>query len=68
MFTAAPNPAMTPQPNRPAAAGSASGSTFVACPAATNVRSTKAPMPSAGDSRVPSVRVMAWLALWVAKQ
>ncbi len=27
-----------------------------------------APMPSAGDSSVPSVRVIRWVALWVAKQ
>ena len=27
-----------------------------------------APMPSAGDSSVPSVSVIFWVALWVAKQ
>ena len=67
VLTAAPKPAMTPQPRRPTAAGSAR-STFVHCPAATSVFSANAPMPSAGESSVPSVRVIFWVALWVAKQ
>ena len=58
---------MTPQPSRPAASGRARGSTLVAWPAATSVFSAKAPMPSAGESGVPS-RVIFWVALWVAKQ
>ena len=37
-------------------------------PAATSVFSAKAPMPSAGESSVPSSRVIFWVALWVAKQ
>jgi hypothetical protein len=40
----------------------------VHCPAATRVFSTNAPIPSAGESTVPSVRVIFWVALWVAKQ
>ena len=68
VFMAAPRPAMTPHPSSPAAAGLASADTFVACPAATSVFSTNAPMPSAGDSTVPSARVIFWAALWVAKQ
>ena len=42
-------------------AGDAAGSTFVAWPAATNVFSANAPMPSAGDSGVPSARVIGLL-------
>ena len=68
VLTAAPKPAMTPQPSRPTAAASASGSTLVHWPAATSVFSMKAPMPSAGDSSVPSVSVIFWVALWVLKQ
>ena len=68
VFTAAPNPAITPQPSRPAAAGEAAGSTLVHCPAATSVFSANAPMPSAGESTVPSTRVIFWVALWVLKQ
>ena len=68
VFIAAPSPAMTPQPSSPTAAGDAVGSTFVHCPAATRVFSMKAPMPRAGDSGVPSVRVIDCCALWVAKQ
>ena len=45
---------MTPQPSSPTAAARASGSTFVHWPAATSVFSAKAPMPSAGESSVPS--------------
>ena len=56
--TAAPYPAITPQPIRPAASGRAEGSTFTACPAATRVFSAKAPMPRAAVSSVPSSRVM----------
>ncbi len=66
--TAAPMPAITPQPSRPATSGRAAGSTGVHWPAATRVRSAKAPMPSAGDSVVPSVSVIFCVALWVAKQ
>ena len=68
VLTAAPKPAMTPQPSRPAAVAGASGSTLVHCPAATSVFSRKAPMPSAGLSTVPSASVILWVALWVAKQ
>lgn len=35
---------------------------------ATSVFSAKAPMPSAGDSSVPSVSVILCFALWVSKQ
>ena len=59
---------MTPQPSRPAASGRARGSTLVHWPAATRVFSAKAPMPRAGESTVPSTRVIFWVALWVAKQ
>ena len=68
VFTAAPNPAITPQPSRPTAAASASRSTLVHWPDATRVFSMNAPMPSAGVSSVPSVSVIFWVALWVAKQ
>ena len=68
VLMAAPMPAITPQPSSPAAVAGASGSTFVHCPAATSVLSANAPMPSAGDSTVPSVSVIFWVALWVAKQ
>ncbi len=68
VLTAAPQPAMTPQPSRPAAAGSASGSTLVHCPAATSVFSANAPMPSAGLSTVPSASVIFCTALRVSKQ
>ena len=44
------------------------GSTLVHWPAATSVFSANAPMPSAGDSAVPSARVIFWVALWVLKQ
>ena len=47
--------------------GSAAGSTLVHWPAATSVFSAKAPMPSAGESSVPSSSVIFWVALWVAK-
>ena len=60
---AAPMPAITPQPRRPAAVAGAAGSTLVHCPAATRVLSAKAPMPSAGDSSVPSASVIFWEAL-----
>ena len=65
---AEPSPAITPQPSRPTASGRAAGSTLVHCPAATSVFSAKAPMPSAGDSGVPSPSVIFWVALWVLKQ
>ncbi len=65
---AAPRPAITPHPSSPAASGRARGSTLVHWPAATSVFSAKAPMPSAGDSAVPSARVIFCVALWVEKQ
>ena len=68
VLSAAPRPAITPQPSSPAAVAGAAGSTFVHCPAATSVLSAKAPMPSAGDSSVPSSSVIFWVALWVLKQ
>ena len=68
VLMAAPMPAITPQPSSPTAAGSASSSTLVHCPAATRVFSANAPMPSAGDSSVPSSRVIFWVALAVLKQ
>ncbi|SKR81801.1 Uncharacterised protein [Mycobacteroides abscessus subsp. massiliense] len=58
VFTAAPSPAITPQPSRPTTAGSAVGSTLVHCPACTSVFSMNAPMPRAGVSSVPSVSVI----------
>ncbi len=68
VLIAAPRPAITPQPSRPTAAARACGSTFVHWPACTSVFSTNAPMPSAGESSVPSSRVIFCLALWVLKQ
>ena len=68
VLIAAPSPAMTPQPSRPAAAGRARGSTLVHWPAATSVLSMNAPMPSAGDSSVPSSSVIFCVALKVLKQ
>ena len=68
VFIAAPRPAMTPHPSRPAAVAGAVGSTFVHWPEWTSVFSTNAPMPSAGDSTVPSVSVIFWVALYVLKQ
>ncbi len=65
---AAPSPAITPQPSRPTASGLAAGLTLVHWPAATSVLSAKAPMPSAGDSAVPSDRVIFCVALCVEKQ
>ena len=65
---AAPIPAMTPQPSSPATSGLAAGSTLVHCPAATSVLSANAPIPSAGDSSVPSSSVIFCFALWVLKQ
>ena len=59
---------MTPQPSRPTAAGSTSSSTLVHWPAATRVFSANAPMPRAGESSVPSSRVIFWVALAVLKQ
>ncbi len=58
VLIAAPSPAITPQPSRPATAGGADGSTFVHWPEATRVLSANAPMPSAGDSTVPSSSVI----------
>ena len=68
MLIAAPTPAITPQPSSPAAVGGAAGSTLVHCPEWTSVFSTNAPMPRAGDSSVPSARVIFCAALWVLKQ
>ena len=68
MLIAAPRPAITPQPISPAVAGAIAGLTLVHCPAATSVFSANAPMPSAGESGVPSASVIFCLALWVAKQ
>ena len=68
VLIAAPMPAMTPQPSRPAAVGGAAGSTFVHWPEWTSVFSANAPMPSAGDSSVPSASVIFCAALWVSKQ
>src|SRR5829696_329987 len=68
VLIAAPTPAMTPQPSSPAAVAGASGSTLVHWPECTRVFSANAPMPSAGDSSVPSVRVIFCAALWVLKQ
>ena len=65
---AAPSPAMTPQPSSPTASGRAAGLTFVHWPAATRVLSAKAPMPRAGESAVPSARVIFCVALCVSKQ
>ena len=65
--SAAPSPAMTPHPSRPATSGRAAGSTLVHWPAATRVFSANAPMPRAGVSGCPS-RVICWAALWVEKQ
>src|SRR4051812_44389480 len=68
VLIAAPTPAMIPQPSRPAAVGGAAGSTLVHWPECTSVFSTNAPIPRAGDSSVPSRRVIFWAALWVLKQ
>ena len=68
VLSAAPRPAITPQPRSPAASGRAAGSTLVHWPDATSVLSAKAPMPSAGESSVPSARVIFCVALWVLKQ
>ena len=65
---AEPSPAITPQPSSPTASGRAAGSTLVHWPAATSVISAKAPMPRAGESGVPSVRFIFWVALKVSKQ
>ena len=65
---AAPSPAITPHPRRPATSGFAAASTLVHWPAATSVFSANAPMPSAGVSSVPSVSVIFCVALWVEKQ
>ena len=64
---AAPRPAITPQPMRPAASGWARASTGTHWPAATRVFSAKAPMPRAGDSSCPS-SVIFCLALSESKQ
>ena len=68
VLIAAPIPAMMPQPTKPAAAASARASTFTACPAATSVSGAKAPMPNAGESAVPSARVIGCVALRLSKQ
>ncbi len=64
----APSPAITPHPSRPATSGRARRSTGVHWPAATTVFSANAPIPRAGDSGVPSARVIFWVALYVEKQ
>ncbi len=63
VLIAAPSPAITPQPSNPATWAGASAETFVHWPAATSVLSRNAPMPSAGDSSVPSLSVIFCLAL-----
>ena len=68
VLSAAPRPAITPQPSSPAVAAGTAGSTLVHWPEATSVFSANAPMPRAGDSTVPSARVIFWVALWVLKQ
>ena len=68
VLIAAPMPAITPHPSRPATAGSAAASTFVHWPEWTSVFSANAPMPNAGESSVPSSRVIFCAALWVLKQ
>ena len=68
VLIAAPSPAITPQPSSPAVVAGAASSTFVHWPAWTRVLSAKAPMPSAGESSVPSSSVIFWLALKVLKQ
>ena len=68
VLIAAPMPAITPQPSSPAVAAGMAGLTLVHWPEATRVLSANAPMPSAGDSGVPSSSVIFWLALWVLKQ
>src|ERR1035441_3598097 len=68
VLSAAPRPAITPQPSRPATSGRTLGSTLVHWPAATSVSSANAPIPSAGDSGVPSASVIFCVALWVLKQ
>src|SRR5699024_11688207 len=67
VLIAAPIPAITPHPNRPTAAGSASA-TLVHWPAATNVLSANAQIPNDGANSVPSSNFIFWLALCVAKQ
>src|SRR4051812_17136300 len=64
---AAPRPAITPHPMRPAAAADAAGSIFTHWPAATSVFSAKAPIPRAGDSAGPP-SVIFWVALAEATQ
>ena len=69
MNIAAPRPAITPQPSRPATSGFASADTLVHWPAATSVFSAKAPMPSAGlRARCRRSSVIFCVALWVLKQ
>src|SRR3954469_1327848 len=68
VLIAAPRPAITPHPSRPTAAGRAFESTLVHWPAWTSVFSMNAPTPRAGDSSVPSSRVIRWDALNVLKQ
>jgi hypothetical protein len=68
VLIAAPMPAMTPHPSRPATSGFTAGSTFVHWPAWTSVFSANAPMPRAGESSVPSSSVIFCAALCVSKQ
>ena len=69
VLIAAPMPAMTPQPSSPATSGF-DRRVRPSCTArrATRVFSTNAPMPRAGESSWPEVRVIFCAALWVAKQ
>src|SRR5690625_6142733 len=68
VLTAAPMPAITPQPSRPATSAGAFSSTLVHWPSWTRVFSAKEPIPSAAVSSVPSLSVIDLEALWVSKQ
>src|SRR6516164_3516579 len=68
VLAAAPKPAITPQPMSPAASGRALRSTGTHWLAATSVFSANAPIPRAGDRRVPSVSLIDWLAFSDEKQ
>ncbi len=68
VLSAAPRPAITPHPSRPATSGGAAGSTFVHWPGRDEGLSANAPMPSAGESSVPSSSVIFCVALNVEKQ
>ena len=68
VLTAAPYPAMTPQPISDAASRRAAGSIGTHCPACTRQSSANAPMPRAAVNAVPSSSVMRCFAFWLAKQ